>query len=59
MVGQHKTEWWVNMIQNLHQRQNEMMGATQGSLVVKPTGAMMVNGNFVSCPIRFSAKMWR
>ena len=33
-----------------------MMGATQGSLVIKPTGAMMVNGNFVSCPIRFSAK---
>ncbi len=34
----------------------DMMGATQGSLVIKPTGAMMVNGNFVSCPIRFSAK---
>ncbi len=33
-----------------------MIGATQGSLVIKPTGAMMVNGNFVSCPIRFSAK---
>ena len=26
----------------------DMMGATQGSLVIKPTGAMMVNGNFVS-----------
>jgi hypothetical protein len=35
---------------------SDMMGATQGSLVIKPTGAMMVNGNFVSCPIRFSAK---
>ena len=33
----------------------DMMGATQGSLVIKPAGAMMVNGNFVSCPIRFSA----
>lgn len=33
----------------------DMMAATQGSLVIKPTGAMMVNGNFVSCPIRFSA----
>ena len=34
----------------------DMMGATQGSLAIKPTGAMMVNGNFVSCPVRFSAK---
>ena len=35
---------------------SEMMGATQGSLTIKPTGAMMVNVNFVSCPVRFSAK---
>lgn len=35
---------------------SEMMGATQGTLVIKPAGAMMVNGNFVSCPVRFSAK---
>jgi uncharacterized protein len=35
---------------------SEMMGATQGTLVIKPTSAMMVNGNFVSCPIQFSAK---
>ena len=34
----------------------DMMGATQGSLVIKSSGAMMVNGNFVSCPVRFSAK---
>ncbi len=34
----------------------DMVGATQGSLAIKPTGAMMVNGNFVSCPVRFSAK---
>ena len=35
---------------------SDMMGATQGSLVIKPTGALMVNGNFVSCPVRFNAK---
>jgi ketosteroid isomerase-like protein len=35
---------------------SDMMGATQGSLVVKPTGPLMVNGNFVSSPVRFSAK---
>ena len=34
----------------------DMVGATQGSLAIKPAGAMMVNGNFVSCPVRFSAK---
>jgi len=35
---------------------SDMMGATEGSLVIKPAGAMMVNGNFVSCPVCFSAK---
>ncbi|MCZ2471523.1 nuclear transport factor 2 family protein [Aquirufa ecclesiirivi] len=34
----------------------DMMSATQGSLVIEPTGAMMVNGNFVSCPVHFRAK---
>jgi limonene-1,2-epoxide hydrolase len=35
---------------------SDMMEATQGTLVIEPTGPMMVNGNLVSCPIRFSAK---
>jgi uncharacterized protein len=34
----------------------DMMGATQGTLVIKPAGAMMVNGNLVSFPVYFSAK---
>lgn len=34
----------------------DMMGAAQGSLVIKPIGPLMVNGNFVSSPVRFSAK---
>ena len=34
---------------------SEMMAVTQGTLVIKPAGAMMVNGNLVSCPVRFSA----
>lgn len=34
----------------------DMMGATQGTLVIQPAGAIMVNRNFVSCPVRFSAK---
>ena len=35
---------------------SDMMGATQGSLVVKPTGPLIVNGNLVSSPVRFNAK---
>jgi hypothetical protein len=35
---------------------SDMMGATQGSLVVKPTGPLMANGRFVSSPVQFSAK---
>lgn len=34
----------------------DMVGASQGSLVIKPAGAMMFNGNLVSFPIHFSAK---
>lgn len=34
----------------------DMMGATQGSLVVNPTGALMANGNLVSFPVHFSGK---
>lgn len=33
-----------------------MMTATQGTLLIEPDGAMMVNGNLVSCPVRFTAK---
>ena len=35
---------------------SDMMVATQGTLVIKPAGAMMVNDNLVSCPVQFSAK---
>jgi ketosteroid isomerase-like protein len=34
----------------------EMMGETQGTLVINPAGDMMSNGVLVSCPVRFSAK---
>ena len=34
----------------------DMMTITQGTLAISPTGAMMENGTFVSCPIRFRAK---
>ncbi|WP_199539407.1 nuclear transport factor 2 family protein [Dyadobacter luteus] len=35
----------------------DMMGVTQGSLVIIPTGALMSNGNLVSFPVHFSGKI--
>lgn len=35
----------------------DMMGATQGSLVINPTGALMSNRNLVSFPVHFSGKI--
>jgi ketosteroid isomerase-like protein len=45
-----------NGLQEIGNMLSEMMAATQGTLAIKPAGAMMVNGNFVSCPVQFSAK---
>lgn len=33
-----------------------MMEATQGTLKVEPTGALMANGSLVASPVRFSGK---
>lgn len=54
--GNNKFSGIISGLDTIGKMLGDMMGATQGSLVIKPTGAMMVNGNFVSCPIRFSAK---
>lgn len=35
----------------------KMLGTTQGSLVINPTGALMSNGNLVSFPVHFSGKI--
>lgn len=35
----------------------DMMGVTQGSLVINPTGSLMSNGNLVSFPVHFSGKI--
>lgn len=32
-----------------------MMTATKGTLIIEPSGAMMVNGHLVSCPVKFTA----
>ena len=54
--GNHKFAGTKTGLEAIGKMLGDMMGATQGSLVIKPAGAMMVNGNFVSCPVRFSAK---
>ena len=35
----------------------DMMGATQGSLVINTTGALLSNGSLVSFPVHFSGKI--
>ena len=54
--GNNKFSGTQTGLEAIGQMLGDMMGATQGSLAIKPAGAMMVNGNFVSCPVRFSAK---
>ena len=54
--GKNKFSGTKTGVEAIGKMLGDMMGATQGSLVIKPSGAMMVNGNFVSCPVRFTAK---
>ena len=54
--GNHQFAGTKTGLEAIGKMLGDMMGATQGSLIIKPAGAMMVNGNFVSCPVRFSAK---
>jgi predicted SnoaL-like aldol condensation-catalyzing enzyme len=43
-----------NGIEELGKMFGGMMEASKGTLVVKPNGALMVNGNLVAAPVRFS-----
>lgn len=54
--GNHQFAGTKNGLNAIGKMLGDMMGATQGTLVIKPTGAMMANGNMVSFPIRFSGK---
>lgn len=55
--GKHKLAGTKTGLDAIGKMLGDMMGATQGTLVIKPTGAMMVNGNLVSLPIHFSGKI--
>lgn len=54
--GNNKFSGTQNGLEAIGKMLSDMMGAAQGSLVIKPTGPLMVNGNLVSSPVRFSAK---
>lgn len=55
--GNHRFAGTKKGLEAIGKMLSEMMGAAQGSLVIKPAGAMMVNGNLVSFPVHFSAKI--
>ena len=54
--GKNKFSGTQNGLEAIGWMLSDMMGAAQGSLVVKPTAPLMVNGSFVSSPVQFSAK---
>lgn len=54
--GKNKFSGTQSGLEAIGKMLSDMMGAAQGSLVVKPTAPLMVNGSFVSSPVQFSAK---
>lgn len=54
--GRNKFSGTKSGLEAIGKMLSDMMAATQGTLVIKSAGAMMTNGNLVSCPVRFSAK---
>ena len=53
--GNNKFSGTKNSIAEIGKMLSDMMEVTRGSLVVKPDGALMVNGNQVASPVRFIA----
>ena len=53
--GSNRFSGTKNGLDEIGKMLSEMMEVSQGSLTIKPTGAMMVNGGLVSCPVSFSA----
>ncbi len=54
--GKHQFAGTKTGLEAIGKMLGDMMGVTQGSLVINPTGALMANGNLVSFPVRFSGK---
>ncbi|CAD0002365.1 nuclear transport factor 2 family protein [Flavobacterium salmonis] len=55
--GDHQFAGTKTGLESIGKMLGDMMGATQGSLVIEPTGTLMANGNLVSFPVHFSGKI--
>lgn len=55
--GKHQYAGTKEGLQAIGKMLGDMMGATQGSLAINPTGPLMENGNMVSFPLNFSGKI--
>jgi uncharacterized protein len=55
--GNHQFAGTKEGLEAIGKMLGDMMGATQGSLVINPTGALMSNGNLVSFPVHFTGKI--
>lgn len=55
--GKHQFAGTKKGLQAIGKMLGDMMGSTQGSLVIKPMGPLMQNGNMVSFPVHFSGKI--
>ncbi len=52
--GTHQFAGIINGTEEIGKMLGGMMEATKGTFVLQPNGNMMVNGNFVVMPVRFS-----
>lgn len=55
--GSHQFAGTKTGLEAIGKMLEDMMAATEGSLVVNPAGALMANGNLVSFPVHFSGKI--
>lgn len=55
--GNHQFAGTKEGLDAIRKMLGDMIGATQGSLVINPTGALMNNGNLVSFPVHFTGKV--
>jgi uncharacterized protein len=53
--GSNKFSGTKNNPEEIGKMLSAMMGYAKGTLVIRPSGAMMINVNLVACPVRFSA----
>lgn len=55
--GEHQFAGTKTGLDAIGKMLGDMMAATEGSLVINPTGPLMANGNLVTFPVHFSGKI--